>query len=234
LLALSTDVSRPARDVTSIAIWTVSGTVGGTISPSGVVTAQVEGVVEVYARFEGQAATTRLYLWPSRPGQVLAAVRGHVYAEAAGDLHPISGATVEILNAIGAGPSTESDATGAYQFDAVTPGAVLVRASKAGYAPTDLSIDIYPGENHANLLVEPPRDFPNGWRAFTKRADDAPAAERPLVLVRLHSRRPASDIGRDSRDLECDRRRTVEEKRRIRNRRSGVPILKRLDGIRAG
>jgi hypothetical protein len=154
LVALSSDVSRAPRDVTSAATWHLSGGAGATISSEGTVDSAGDGNVEIGAEFQGRAVRLWVKLAHHHPGLVLATMRGHVYTEQDGSLRPAARARVELVAGPGAGRSTTALEDGSYEFPALVPGAVAVRAEKTGCSAGQTSIELLPGENRLNLTVE--------------------------------------------------------------------------------
>jgi hypothetical protein len=154
LLALSRDVSHFPRDVTPNASWRLSGTVGAQMSPDGVIDAPADGDVAIEAQYATQRVQAQIRLMRNRPGQVLATVRGQVYAEAKGMLRPMPHVRVEVVGGPNAGLSTMTTEDGSYEFVRVVPGDVVVRAAKIGYSAGDNSTYLHPGDNRLSILIE--------------------------------------------------------------------------------
>jgi hypothetical protein len=154
LLALSRDVSRPALDVTARASWRVTGKAGAGISIDGAIDAPADGDVEIDGQFGGRHVGARARLTPGRPGQMLATVRGHVYAETQGILRPVAYARVEVVKGPCAGLSTTTRDDGSYEFVGLVTSMIAIRAVKIGHTAGEHSIQLYPGENRLSLLIE--------------------------------------------------------------------------------
>jgi len=154
LLALSRDVSRPARDVTATASWCLSGIVGARISDDGAVDATASGDVEITAQFGGRRVEARVRLARDRPGQMLATVRGHVYAEIYGIVRPIAYARVEVVGGPSAGLSTTTRDDGSYELVGVVPGDIDIRVAKIGYDAGERSTQLHPGDNRLSVLID--------------------------------------------------------------------------------
>jgi hypothetical protein len=58
----------------------------------------------------------------------------------------------------GAGLSTRTTDNGSYEFAGVAPGAIAIRASKAGYTSADTSAQLHAGDNRLSVLIE---ELPN-------------------------------------------------------------------------
>lgn len=155
LLALFRDVSRPPRDVTTEASWRLSGVLGARISPTGVIDGTEGGDVEIHAEYQSHHVRARARLTRDGPGQMLAALRGRVYAETSGDIRPVADARVEVIGGASAGISTTTLGDGSYELIGLVPGDVVVRASRVGYASADGSCQIHPGDNRLSLVISP-------------------------------------------------------------------------------
>ena len=155
LLALSRDVRRSPIDITTLASWGLTGLVGARISGDGLIEALlVDGDVQITARFSGVRAMTCAHLTRDRPGRLLAIMHGHVYAEQNGTLIPVVQARVEVVAGPSAGRSTITREDGSYELVGITPGYVIVRASKSGYAAGDGSKELSPGDNWLSVRID--------------------------------------------------------------------------------
>lgn len=154
LLALSRDVSHLPLDVTPKASWRLSGIVGAQISPDGVIDAPADGDVEIDAQYASHRVQAQIRLARDRPGQVLATVRGQVYAETGGILRPMAHVRVEVVDGPSAGLSTMTIEDGSYEFVGVVPGDVVVRTAKIGYRAGEGSTHLHPGDNRLSVLIE--------------------------------------------------------------------------------
>lgn len=70
---------------------------------------------------------------------------------------PAVGATVQVAEPRGAvetGPRDETDAEGRYRLEGVEPGRRLLEARHPRYPPRRLQVEVAPGENHRDLLLE--------------------------------------------------------------------------------
>jgi hypothetical protein len=162
LLALSRDVSQPPRDVTGEASWQLSGISGAHVSAVGIIEAAHEGDVEIHADYQSQTANRMVRLARSGPGQVLAILRGRAFAEADGSLRPVAVVRVEVISGPDAGKSATTDRDGGYELAGLVPGAIELRAAKAGYESTGLAVSIEPGDGYANVLMRADPSQPRG------------------------------------------------------------------------
>jgi hypothetical protein len=153
LLALPYDVSRSPRDITAAVSWHLEGMAAARISKDGWVDAPADGVVELSALFDGHRVALRVRLARDRPGQVLATLRGRVYAETQRGLRPIAGAHVEVIGGPSAGLSTTTLSDGSYEFAGVVPDEIGIRAGKIGYASGESSTQLHAGDNRLNALI---------------------------------------------------------------------------------
>jgi hypothetical protein len=171
LLALSRDVSQAPRDVTPKASWRVSGIAGTQVSADGTIDAPADGDLTIHAQYASHRVQAQVRLARDRPGQMLAAVRGRVYAERDGTLRPVPSARVEVVGGPSAGLSTTTREDGSYELGGVVPVDVVVRATKVGYTPAEGSTELHSGDNRLNLLIEiVPQTRPRAARLH-----DAPA-----------------------------------------------------------
>ncbi len=154
LVALARDVSQSPRDVTAEASWQLAGLAGAETSAEGVVEAPTDGDLEVGAQFQWHRAHVRVRLARGHPGQVLGTLRGRVYAETDGILHPMARVRVVLVDGPSSGLSTTTLEDGSYEFVGVVPGDVVVRATKIGYTAADGSTQLSPGDNRLSLLIE--------------------------------------------------------------------------------
>jgi hypothetical protein len=154
LLALSRDVSLSPRDVTAEASWRLSGIAGAHISVDGVIDAPLDGDVEIDTQYASRSARARVRLARDHPGQMLAAVRGQVYAEGDRALYPIAHARVEVVGGPSAGLATTTLEDGSYEFAGVVVGNIVIRATKIGYTMAEVSTRLDPGDNRLSLLIE--------------------------------------------------------------------------------
>jgi hypothetical protein len=155
LLALFRDVRRTPQDVTALASWQLIGDVArARISPRGVIEASQTGDVTIDTHYLSHSAHAVVRLVGDQPGQILATVRGRVYAEAAGVLWPVARARVEILNGPSVGRWTTTDGDGSYELMGVVPGDLVIRVTKVGYCAGDQSAQIEPGDNRRSLLLQ--------------------------------------------------------------------------------
>jgi hypothetical protein len=132
----------------------LSDVAGARLLADGTVDALAEGALTIDAEYASHRAQAHVRLARDRPGQVLAVVRGQVYAESEGTLHPIADAHVEVVAGPSAGLSTTTLDDGSYEFVGVTPGDLTIRASKAGYTAAEGSIQLRAGDNRLSLPIE--------------------------------------------------------------------------------
>jgi Carboxypeptidase regulatory-like domain len=152
LLALSRNGTLPPRDVTSLASWHMGGSAQMHLSSVGM---QVNGDGDTIIETNYQSKTARIWirLTPNRPGQLLATVRGGVYASDRGRLNPLANARVEVVSGPSVGKQTTTRDDGSYELPAVVPGEIVIRAAKIGFVPTDLTAQIWPGDNRISLAI---------------------------------------------------------------------------------
>jgi hypothetical protein len=153
LQALSRDVRRSPRDVTSEALWICSGVSGAHISSSGTVDAPTNGDVVIEARFLSRQARVAVRLIRDRPGQLLATVRGSVYVETPDGLGSVARARVAVVDGPSAGMWTSTRDDGRFELVGVVPGEATIRVTKTGYESEDVSTTIGRGESHVNVLT---------------------------------------------------------------------------------
>jgi hypothetical protein len=156
LMALFRDVSQSPRDVTAEASWQLNGAAGAQVSSGGVITASQDGDTDIAAQYQGHRVQARARLRPTGPGQMLATLRGRVYHEVEGTLRPVTQAQIKVVSGPNAGLSTTTAGDGSYELAGLMSGDAVIRASKTGYAVTDGSIQIHPGENRLSLLTDSP------------------------------------------------------------------------------
>jgi hypothetical protein len=157
VIALSRDVSQAARDVTSKVSWRLSGSGTGRMSPPGVIHTVLEGNLDVTAQYEWASAHGAVRLALGRPGQLLGAIHGTVFAEDETPLHPMPGVNVVIVSGDSAGTQTSTRADGTYDLVWIVPGEVVLRATKTGYEPTEATAVLLPGDTAVNLVLQPAR-----------------------------------------------------------------------------
>jgi hypothetical protein len=153
-LALFRDVSRAPHDVTPEASWRVFGIAGAQMSADGTIEAPANGDPRINAQYASHRAQAEVRLARDRPGEMLAAVRGQVYAERDGTLRPVDHAHVEVVAGPSAGLSTTTLEDGSYEFVGVVPVDIVVRATKIGYSAAEGSTPLHPGDNRLSLLIE--------------------------------------------------------------------------------
>jgi hypothetical protein len=158
LLALSRDVSRPPRDVTAEASWRLSGIKGTRISVDGVIDAPADGDVEIDAQYAAHGVQARARLARDHPGQMLAVLRGQVYAENNRALRTVARVRVEVVGGPNAGLATTTLEDGSYELTGVVAGDIVIRATRIGYTSAEGSTQLHPGDNRLSLVmeVEPP------------------------------------------------------------------------------
>jgi hypothetical protein len=156
LLALSRDVRQRPRDVTREASWHLSGVSGAQMATTGIVEATHEGNVEINVDYQSQAAHCLVRLTPNSPGQLLAIVRGHAFAQDDDALQPVPGVRVEVVSGPDSGRSATTGRNGAFALAGLLPGTFDLRATKGGYPPTELHVSVEPGETRTNVLMQSP------------------------------------------------------------------------------
>src|SRR5262245_49482830 len=80
LQAVFRDVSTAPRDITAEASWHVSGVAEAYVEPDGTVETNTDGDVQITADFAGHRVGVPVRLVRDQPGEVLATIRGRVYA----------------------------------------------------------------------------------------------------------------------------------------------------------
>jgi hypothetical protein len=158
LLALSRNGTLAPRDVTAWASWHVAGAAEMHLSPVGVMQATGDGDVVIDTDYQSNTARVAVRLTPNHPAQLLATVRGAIYVSDRGRLRPLAHACVEVVSGPSSGKQTTTHGDGTYELPAVVPGDIVIRATKIGFVPTDLSAQIWPGDNRISveLAVEAP------------------------------------------------------------------------------
>jgi len=151
--AVSTDVARPAEDVTRRAAWQVRSSRAVTSSVGRTMVAGGDGDIEIEARYGVRSARAMARLAPGRPAQLLAAIDGHSYVSEAGSLRPIAGVHIEVVEGPNAGLTTRTGPDSSFALRRLVPGDVTIRATKPGYLSADVSAEIGAGENRVNVLV---------------------------------------------------------------------------------
>jgi hypothetical protein len=162
LLALSPDVARPPRDVTTWASWHVTGPARMDLVRPGVVRATGDGAVAIDTRYQSRTAHLMVRLTPGHPAQFLATVRGAVYLHDHGRLRPVANVRIEVVEGPNLGKQTTTRADGTYELPGLIPGDLVIRATKSPYAPRDLPERILPGDNRISVPLEipPPLSLP--------------------------------------------------------------------------
>jgi hypothetical protein len=155
LLAIFQDVSRSSQDITSEAVWLLSGVPGARISPMGVVDAPIHGDVTIEGLFGGRRARTQARLVGNGSGELLTAVHGRVYSETAEGLRTVARARVEVLDGQTAAISTMTREDGTYELTGLVPGEVTIRVTSIGFASAERSSVVLLGENCLSMLIEP-------------------------------------------------------------------------------
>jgi hypothetical protein len=156
LLALSSDVRRRPRDVTREASWHLSGVSGARMAATGIVEATHQGDAEIDVNYQSQTAHCLVRLTPDNPGQLLAIVRGHAFAQDDDALQPVPGVHVEVVSGPDMGRSATTGRDGAFALAGLMPGSFDLRATKGGYPPTEQHVSAEPGETRTNVLMQPP------------------------------------------------------------------------------
>jgi hypothetical protein len=117
-----------------------------------------DGDVVIDTDYQSSTARVAVRLTPNHPAQLLATVRGAVYVSDRGRLRPLANACVEVVSGPSLGKQTTTHGDGTYDLPAVVSGGIVIRATKIGFVPTDLSAQIRPGDNRISvaIAVEPP------------------------------------------------------------------------------
>jgi hypothetical protein len=127
---------------------------GARISQEGILTVPDNGEVAMDAEYQSHHAQARARLSRDGPGQMLSTLRGRVYVETDNALRPVAQALVQVVGGTSVGFSTTTAVDGSYEFVALVPGEVAVRATKTGYTAAEGSTEIRPGDNRLSLLIE--------------------------------------------------------------------------------
>jgi protein-L-isoaspartate O-methyltransferase len=117
-----------------------------------------DGDVAIDTDYQSKTARVIVRLTPNHPAQLLATVRGSVYVSDRGRLTPLANARVEVVSGPSLGQQTTTHGDGTYELPAVVPGDIVIRATRVGFVPSDLSAQIRPGDNRISVVVtvEPP------------------------------------------------------------------------------
>lgn len=157
LIALFRDVSQIPRDVTGAASWRFSGSVGR-MSPDGVVHPVRDGNVDISAQYQGASAHAAARLILGQPGLLLGAIHGSVFAGDNRRLRPVSDVRVEVASGGSAGAQTTTRTDGTYDLVQIVPGETVLRATKSGYEPTEVTKSILPANTTVSLFMRRPHD----------------------------------------------------------------------------
>jgi hypothetical protein len=146
------------RDVTERASWHVGGSSDVHLSLAGGVQVTGDGDVVIETDYASKRARVMVRLTASQPAQILATLRGAVYAYDRGQLRLLADARVEVTSGPSVGKWTTTRADGTYELPALPPGDVVIRVTKIGFTPTDFSTQIQPGDNRVSpvIAVQPP------------------------------------------------------------------------------
>jgi hypothetical protein len=152
LFALLRNGTLAPRDVTAWASWHVAGRAQEHLSSVGM-QATGDGDVVIDANYQSKTERIWIRLTPNHPAQLLATIRGAVYVAARGRLSPLADARVEVLSGPSVGKQTTTHDDGSYELPAVVPGEIVIRATKIGFVPTDLTAQIWPGDNRISVAI---------------------------------------------------------------------------------
>jgi hypothetical protein len=159
LLALSHEATDLPRNVTAWASWHAGGSVDlHLLQAEDVVLATGDGDVAIETDYASRRARVVVRLTPNQPGQMLATLRGSIYAYDKGRLEPVAAARVEVVGGGTPWNQTVSATDGTFGFPALVPGDVEIRVTKSGFLPAELTTPIRPGDNRASpvMSIEPP------------------------------------------------------------------------------
>jgi hypothetical protein len=152
LLALSRNGTLAPRDVTTSASWHMAGSAQMHLSSVGM-QATGDGEVVIDANYQSKTARIWIRLTPNHPAQLLATIGGAVYVSDSGRLSPLANARVEVVSGPSVGKRTTTSDDGSYELPAVVPGEIVIRATKMGFVPADLTVQIWPGDNRISVAV---------------------------------------------------------------------------------
>ena len=162
LLALSTDVRQAPRDVTAEAAWHLRGLSGARITPRGLIEAPGDGEVTLVVEYQAKTARQMARLTRGGPGQLLWVLAGSAFALEERGLQPLAAVRIEITSGPNSGRSTLTGPDGAYELAGLAPGSLDLRASKAGYLPTEASLELGPGDRLIRVVMRPASRPPVG------------------------------------------------------------------------
>ena len=111
------------------------------------------GDVVIATDYQSKTARVIVRLMPGHPAQLLATIRGAVYVSDRGRLTPLGDARVEVVGGLSLGKRTTTAGDGTYELPAVVPGDIVIRATRKGFEPAVLSVQIQPGDNRISLVV---------------------------------------------------------------------------------
>jgi hypothetical protein len=153
LLALSRDAGQSPRDVTANTAWRLSGPLGVQVSAPGLIQSTADGDVDIEAEYQSRRAHQMVRLARGGSGQLLIIVRGTAFATNEGRISPLAGVRIEVVRGADSGRSVTTGADGAYDLAGIVPGTLAILATRAGFAPTELSVQVGPGDGHVNVVM---------------------------------------------------------------------------------
>jgi hypothetical protein len=118
-----------SQSVTSQATWETSNAAVATVSPAGVATFVAAGDAELKATFKGVSGTARVTVSPKAAPRFQ--ISGTIHEK--GTTHPLTSATVAVVDGPDAGRTAVTDLSGVYTLTNVTAGSFNVRATRNGY-----------------------------------------------------------------------------------------------------
>jgi hypothetical protein len=153
LFGLSRTGTRPPQDVTAWAVWRLAGPAEMHLSPTEGLEASGMGDVIIATRYQSHTAQTVVRLTRGQPAQLLAVLRGTVYASDRGRLTPVAHARVEAVSGSRVGPHTTTRDDGTYELIALVPGHVVIHPMKNGFVATDRPVEIQTGDNRLSVVL---------------------------------------------------------------------------------
>jgi hypothetical protein len=127
------------------------------MSPPGVIHRVLDGNLDVDAHYESASAHAAVRLALGKPGRLLGAIHGTVFAEDDMRLRPLPGVQLEIVSGDSAGTLTTTRSDGTYDLVWIVPGEVVLHATKARYEPTEATTALRPGDTAISLVLSASR-----------------------------------------------------------------------------
>ena len=153
LIALSNDVSRPARDVTTDANWQVSPTTRARLAGPGLVEPLDAGDVDIDVRYASKTAHAAARFTPNEGPELLGSLHGQAFSQTDNGRTPISGVRITVMN-----DDTDNDVmtdkNGIYELAKLAPGDVMLHAVKSGFFPADVAARVWAGDTNVSFIMQ--------------------------------------------------------------------------------